>query len=259
MLPAALVRARNSFWLRACDQVGRQPHLHGRPTIEDFGGRIRLGDRFRLASRPVPSHLVAGPGALLEIGRDVSIGHGAAIAAFDRVQIGQGTRIGAFVIIMDTNFHTAGDQSVQHDCRPVVIGDRCRIGTRVTITRGVSIGDGAEILAGSVVTTAIPAGVCAGGARARIIGAAGDPAARWDSAAAVIPELLMEAFDLEAPPEPGVALQSVRGWNGGTLRLVSAIHNRLGVNLDPAVIHKARHSADLADIAARAQREQRRT
>jgi Acetyltransferase (isoleucine patch superfamily) len=87
-----------------------------------------------------------------------SVGGGAAIAAFQQVSIGDGTRIGPYVIIMDTNFHgSPGDQSVQHDTRPVTIGAGCRIGSRVTITRGGSIGDGAEILAGSVVSSAIPA------------------------------------------------------------------------------------------------------
>ena len=57
----------------------------------------------------------------------------------------------------------------------------------MTITRGASIGDGAEILAGSVVSSAIPPGVCAAGARARIIGRAGEAASRWDGAAAAIP------------------------------------------------------------------------
>src|SRR6185369_13751150 len=118
------------------------------------------------------------------------------------VRIGAGTRIGPFVIVMDTNFHGAGgDQSLQHDCRPVHIGDGCRIGSRVTITRGVTIGDGAEILAGSVVSAAIPGGVCAAGARARIIGAAGDPASRWESAAAALPDILMESLGLEFPPD----------------------------------------------------------
>jgi acetyltransferase-like isoleucine patch superfamily enzyme len=128
---------------------------------------------------------------VLEIGPDVWIGHGAAIAAFELVRIGEGTHIGPFVIIMDTNFHgTPGDQSVRHDCRPIVIGKHCRIGSRVTITRGASIGDGAEILAGSVVSSAIPPGVCAGGARARVFGRAGDAASRWHAS----------SFDTEGHP-----------------------------------------------------------
>jgi maltose O-acetyltransferase len=99
----------------------------------------------------------------------VRIGYGAAIAAFQEIRIDDGTEIGPFVVIMDTNFHAPGDQSVQHDCRPISIGKGCKIGSRVTITRGVSIGDGAEILAGSVVSSSIPSGVRAGGARARIL------------------------------------------------------------------------------------------
>ncbi len=169
-------------WLRACASVGEEPYLAGKPTIYISGGQVRIGDRLRLMSRPVASHLVAGPDAVLDIGNDVSIGYGAAIAAYQHVHIGDGTRIGPFVIIMDTNFHGgSGDQSVQHDCRPVTIGDGCRIGSRVTVTRGVTIGAGAEILAGSVVSSAIPPGVCAAGVRARIIGRAGDVASRWDS------------------------------------------------------------------------------
>jgi acetyltransferase-like isoleucine patch superfamily enzyme len=179
----AFGRVRSAFYLRRCDKVGRGARLAGRPTIFDHGGRIQIGDRFNLSSRPVGSHLVAGTGGALEIGNDVWIGHGAAIAAFESIRIGDGTQIGPFAVIMDTNFHGAsGDQSVQHDCRPIIIGDNCRIGSRVTITRGASIGDGAEILAGSVVSSSIPAGACAGGVRARVLGRAGHAESRWHRA-----------------------------------------------------------------------------
>jgi acetyltransferase-like isoleucine patch superfamily enzyme len=172
-----------AWWLRGCEHVGHAPHLHGWPTIYGKPGRIRIGDRFSLWSRPVESHFAAGPDGTLEIGHDVSIAHGAAISAYECVQIGDGTCIGPYVVIMDTNFHgSTGDQSVQHDTRPVVIGKNCRIGSNVTIVRGAVIGDGSEILAGSVVSSAIPSGVCAGGAKARVLGRAGDPACRWTSA-----------------------------------------------------------------------------
>jgi acetyltransferase-like isoleucine patch superfamily enzyme len=213
------------------------------------GGRILIGDRFRLASRPVCSHLVAGPLAVLEIGHDVSIGHGAAVAAFERVQIGRGTCIGPFVVIMDTNFHgAAGDLSVRHECRPVVIGSDCRIGSRVTITRGASIGDGAEILAGSVVSSAIPGGVCAGGGRARIVGRAGEAASRWDGAAAVLPELVMRVFGLEAPPDLDTVPFDIPGWNApGVMRLLTAIENRFGVSIEAPAVNGA---SSLAGVAA---------
>jgi acetyltransferase-like isoleucine patch superfamily enzyme len=252
---ASLFDARNAFWLRRCERVGRQLQLRGRPSLELEGGRIRIGDRFRLASRPVPSHLAAGPQGILEIGSDVSIAHGAAIASFELVRIGDGTQIGPYVIIMDTNFHSAGDQSVAHDCRPVIIGKHCRIGSRVTITRGVSIGDGAEILAGSVVSSAIPAGVCAGGARARVVGRAGDSASRWDSAAAVLPELVMNAFDLDTPVELAAGPADVRLWDdAGVVRLAGAIEDHFGVVLDPAIVGSAHSFSALAEAVEHGRR-----
>jgi acetyltransferase-like isoleucine patch superfamily enzyme len=236
-------------WLRKCDEVGEGPRLDGKPTIENHGGQIRIGSRIRLMSRPVASHLVAGSGAVLAIGNDVSIGSGAAIAAHQRIQIGDGTRVGPFAIIMDSSFHgAAGDQSIQHDCRPVTIGAGCLIGTRVTITRGATIGDGAEILAGSVVSSLIPPGVCAAGARARIIGRAGDLSSRWDSAAAVLPELLMESLGLKAPPDLDSDPIAEHFWTDARMRaLLGAIEDRFGVALDRATFF--RESRTFASIA----------
>jgi acetyltransferase-like isoleucine patch superfamily enzyme len=251
--------ARTRRWLRACAQVGDEPYLAGRPTIQ-ADGQLRIGNRFRLASTPVASHLAAGPGAVLHIGNDVSIGYGAAIAAHQQVRIGDGTRIGPFVIIMDTNFHgSPGDQSLQHDCRPVTIGDRCRIGSRVTITRGVTIGDGAEILAGSVVSSAIPPGACAAGGRARIIGLAGDQASRWDSPAAMLPEILMLSLGLESPPDLDSTPLPMHLWTDARIPgVLKAIEDRLGVAMDRAAARDINTFADIAMSLQSALRERPR-
>jgi maltose O-acetyltransferase len=221
--------------------------LTGKPTITS-GGELHIGDRFHLASRPIPSHIAVSPGAVLHVGNNVSIGCGAAIAAAESITIGDGTRIGPFAIIMDTNFHgSPGDQSIQHDTRPVSIGAGCLIGTRVTITRGATIGDGAEILAGSVVSSAIPPGVCAAGARARIIGRAGELTSRWDSAAAALPDLLMEALELESAPNldsspiPGHLRADARLHS-----LLAAIENRFGVRLHGDSVSGMQSFAELA-------------
>jgi acetyltransferase-like isoleucine patch superfamily enzyme len=245
--------ARARRWLRACASVGEQPYLAGKPTIYAKEGQVRIGNRFRLASRPMVSHLAAGPGAVLSIGSDVSIGCGAAIAAYQQVHIGDGTRIGPYVIIMDTNFHGASsDQSIQHDCRPVMIGDGCRIGSRVTITRGATIGDGAEILAGSVVSSAIPPGVCAAGGRARIIGRAGELTSRWDSPAAALPDILMASLELKWPPDLDWTPIPTHLWTDARIReTFRAIEDRFGVVLDRA---NAGEIETFADIAAAVQR-----
>jgi acetyltransferase-like isoleucine patch superfamily enzyme len=254
-----LTSARVRFLLRACTQVGRDCRLDDSPTVQNYGGEIRVGDRLNLVSRPVRSHLVAGPKAVLEIGDDVAIGHGAAIAAFQQVRIGSRSSIGPFVIIMDTNFHgEPGNQSVRHDCRPVSIGADCRIGSRVTITRGASIGDGAEILAGSVVTSAIPAGVCAAGARARVVGRPNRMESRWDSAAALLPELAMAAFDLQTRPDLADVLRSLSNWdNEGLQRLTSSVRHRLGVTLTDDAVHGVSTLAEMAVIIEAARKDEK--
>jgi acetyltransferase-like isoleucine patch superfamily enzyme len=240
---------RVARWLRECEGVGADARLRGRPTVYAAPGRIRLGSRVLLSSRPVASHLVAGPDGMLEIGDDVCIAHGAAIAAYQSVQIGNGTRIGPFVIIMDTNFHSAsGGRALEHDCRPVSIGSNCRIGSRVTITRGASIGDRAEILAGSVVSSSIPADACAGGARARVIGRAGDASSRWDGVFVVLPELLRAHLNLETAPDLTTRLSEIPSLDAREIaRFVAAIEERFDVRLDAAMLGTA---ADLAEVAS---------
>jgi acetyltransferase-like isoleucine patch superfamily enzyme len=244
-------------WLQTCTHVGVEPRVVAKPTIY-AEGELRIGDRFYLTSRPIPSHLVVGPRAALHIGDDVAIGHGAAIAAYERVQIGSGTRIGPFVILMDTNFHRAGDQSLQHDTRPVIIGAGCRIGSRVTITRGVTIGDGAEILAGSVVSAAVPAGACVAGARARVIGRAGDMAARWESPAARLPELLRAALELKLPPDLDDNPMPAQLWTDErVVRALQAIKDEYVVAMDARVVRDASSYADIARALNYAVAEQR--
>jgi acetyltransferase-like isoleucine patch superfamily enzyme len=52
---------------------------------------------------------------------------------------------------------------------PVVIGDDVFLGTRSIVTKGVTIGSGSIIAAGSVVTRSIPPGVIAAGAPAVVV------------------------------------------------------------------------------------------
>lgn len=241
----SLTGLRTSAWLRKCRSVGPHTRANGKPTIYLDGGTITVGANCVIQSRPVATHFVAGPRATLRIEDDVIIGHGSAIAAYERVRIGAGTRIGAFAIIMDTNFHgAAGDQSVSHHTRPIDIGARCRIGARVTLTRGVEIGDGASVLAGSVVSTSVPPGMCAAGARARVIGPAASMS--WDNAAALLPFLVMDACGLEAPPDPAASWPAAA--DGAALeRLRQSVAGQFGVGLEPAEFLRGA----LAEIAAR--------
>jgi acetyltransferase-like isoleucine patch superfamily enzyme len=243
-----IARTRAAWWLRECVHVGEQPRLRRQPYIRGAEGAIRIGDRFTLSSSPVTSHLVVGSQALLDIGADVSIAHGAAIAAFERVTIGDGTAIGPFVIIMDTNFHSVSSaQSVVHDCRPVSIGKRCRIGSRVTITRGATIGDDAQILAGAVVSSDIPAGACAGGARAGVLGPAGEGTRRWEEPACLLQEMIARVFRLDTVPDLDAPPSSLPGWSHGSARvLAAALEQQCGIALRVPEMLETRHLRDIA-------------
>jgi acetyltransferase-like isoleucine patch superfamily enzyme len=250
----AINRWRAAWSLRECEAVGAGARLHGRPTIYGAPGHIRIGERFHLSSRPIASHLAAGPDGVLQIGDDVAIGHGAAIAAYERVEIGTGTTIGPFVIMMDTNFHgAAGSQAEHHECRPVTIGNNCRIGSRVTITRGTTLGDGAEILAGSVVSGVIPPGMCAAGARARVIGRIGDSGARWDSAQAMLPLILADVLLLDAVPSLTTDPAGLREWDEtGIRRVVAAVNEQFAVGIDVESAGQLRSIEDFAVIVEQA-------
>src|SRR5205085_1384746 len=69
-------------------------------------------------------------------------------------------------------FHGDASQRAPIEAHPITIGDDVWIGAGAMIMKGVTIGPGARIEAGSVVTSDVPAGAYAGGSPARVLGAA---------------------------------------------------------------------------------------
>jgi maltose O-acetyltransferase len=71
-----------------------------------------------------------------------------------------------------TNSHriaASGRRAGALDARPVTIEAGAWLSTRCTILPGVTVGRGAVVAAGAVVTTAVPANVLVGGVPAQII------------------------------------------------------------------------------------------
>lgn len=115
------------------------------------------------------------PGALLEIGPDCGLS-GVVICAAKEIRIGARCLFGADCMIFDTDFHShapEGRRYAQPDwdaiSRPVRIGDDVFIGTRAIIVKGVTIGDGAVVAAGSVVVADVPPRTVVAGNPARVI------------------------------------------------------------------------------------------
>lgn len=89
------------------------------------------------------------------------------IRCYNEITIGNGVAISENFTIWDSDAHqiTNGSEPTQ----PIVIGNKVWIGTNVTVLKGVNIGDGCVIAAGSLVTKDIPANCLAAGVPAKVI------------------------------------------------------------------------------------------
>jgi len=160
--------------LRAADQVGAHARTLGTPRI-DNQGRLEIGSHVLLRSVNVPVELCTGPNGTLVIGDGARVNYGVSISAEGRVEIGARTRIGPYVMIVDSDFHDVHRRDVRPAPRPVQIGDDVWIGAKASVLRGVTIGRGAVVGTGAVVTRDVPAFAIVAGVPARVVGQV-DPA-----------------------------------------------------------------------------------
>jgi acetyltransferase-like isoleucine patch superfamily enzyme len=142
-------RARRLFLSRMLGSAGQGSflcmHVH---LMEPWS--IHLGER-----AVVNAHCILdGRGSPITIGHDTDIGTGSHIWTLEH----------------DPNSATHATRS-----GPVTIGDHCWIASRVTVLPGVTVGRGAVIAAGAVVTTDVPELAIAGGVPAKVIGMRDNP------------------------------------------------------------------------------------
>ena len=162
---------------------GDRWRILGRPVIQRYGrSRIELGDGIVLrswkGSNPlVPHHPVVlatrSEEAVIKIGEDCGF-TGTTIVAAERIEIGNRVQVGANSTIVDTDFHPLTPEGRQDDMangrhRRVIIHDDVFIGMNSLILKGVEIGKGSVIGAGSVVVRSVPPRTIVAGNPARII------------------------------------------------------------------------------------------
>lgn len=172
-------------WRHQGIEIGCDVVWLGMPILTHApGSSLSIGDRCLICSRSSQTALGVGhpvilrtlrAGAALRIGAGVRMS-GTTICAAERVTIGDRCVIGADVIIADTDFHALDPvlraspaDAVHAAVRPVTIGSDVFIGGRSIILKGVQIGQGAVIGAGSVVAIDVPGGMTVAGNPARII------------------------------------------------------------------------------------------
>ncbi len=88
------------------------------------------------------------------------------IRCHKEINIGDRCAISHDVTIMDADAHSINGEK---ESKPVTIKDRVWIGTRATILKGVTVGEGAVIAAGSVVIKDVPNNTVVAGVPAKIV------------------------------------------------------------------------------------------
>ena len=169
MLNRALLKKKGAV-------LGRNVQIPGKLNLVTRGNNvIAIGDNFYFSSgdavNPISSNL---QGAIyLENGASLKIGNNVGMSStrmwvHDSVIIGDNVKVGACVLITDTDAHpldylarrtsNEGTKSA-----PIVIEDDVWVGAHSIILKGVTIGARSIIGAGSVVTKSIPADCVAAG------------------------------------------------------------------------------------------------
>lgn len=133
-------------------------------------GHVEIGDFSRCRDHCVLR--TNGDGKII-IGARSGLSYFCVIEATKLVQIGERTGIAEFTVIRDSNHLVFGTEAhwrfTPLIAKPIIIGNDCLIGSRCYIMPGVTIGDGAVIQAGSLVTRNVgPLEVWAGSPARRI-------------------------------------------------------------------------------------------
>jgi acetyltransferase-like isoleucine patch superfamily enzyme len=157
-----------------------------RGGVVDVQGRLDLGTVWR-RGRPYPAQLIVRPGgtfrvrgswefstgfkvwvdsgAVLDVGSG-GTNYGAEIFCSGSITIGEDVGIGYGATLRDSDDHAVTGGSGPG---AIVIGDHVLIASRAMILPGVTIGDGAVVAAGAVVTRDVPSRAMVAGVPARVV------------------------------------------------------------------------------------------
>lgn len=174
------------FWGRKFGEFGSKSYIEkplfltGQQAIE-INSDVMIWRFARIeAIDPIPGKIN------IRIGKGTKIHPFVHIGACEYVQIGEDCLFASNVYITDhdhdwsdPNIPPAKNQNLISD--PVIIGNGVWLGERVSILKGVTIGDSTVVGAGSIVTQDLPARCVAVGAPARIKKVWNDTIEQWEN------------------------------------------------------------------------------
>jgi len=154
-------------YLRKVNLKGKIILAKGRPAVQNKG-TIEIGNVVSIWSTINRTRLTTHRGGVLLIG-DYNFINGAIISATTKVTIGNNCKFGPFSMIIDSDFHNVKDHNKEGERGEIIIEDDVWIGAKSTILKGVTIGKGAVVAIGSVVTKDVPPNAIVAGVPAKVI------------------------------------------------------------------------------------------
>ncbi len=148
--------------------IGKDCMIHANIIFESQAGEVIIGDRVFLGNSTIISR------TKVEFGNDIFVAWGAYFYDHDSHSLDYKERRKDILRQLDDyhtkkpNFIYSKDWSVVNT-KPIKICDDAWIGMHVTILKGVTVGEGAIVAAGSVVTKDVPAWTVVAGNPAQVV------------------------------------------------------------------------------------------
>jgi acetyltransferase-like isoleucine patch superfamily enzyme len=167
LLYSPMLRAR-------CESVGPGLHVTSPPYVRGHL-RIRIGANCTFSTVSIETgRFVDDP--LLTLGDECFVANAVRFTVNKRIAIGNHVLFAANAGVQDSDGHPSdperrlrNDALTEEEIGPVTIEDNVWIGRSAQILKGVTIGAGAVVSAGSVVVSDVPAGAIAMGVPARVL------------------------------------------------------------------------------------------
>ena len=158
--------------------MATRPYIEGNSEVHeafhryaDEARRITslINGQYRTAEEIVAPPFYSDCGVNITVGKNVFINSGCCFQDQGGITVGDGALIGHQVVIATLNHDLSPEKRASMKAAPVVIGKNAWIGSHATLLAGVTVGDGAVVAAGAVVTKDVPPRTVVGGVPAKIL------------------------------------------------------------------------------------------
>ncbi|MEH0158271.1 acyltransferase [Limibacter armeniacum] len=154
-------------WFLRKATKGKLVFVKGAPKVM-IKGQVKMGNGIRIWSIFQRAKIFVEKGAKLSIGSDVRL-NGVHLSVNNEVIIKDGVKMAPYVLILDDDYHDVNNYYGKGKSAPIIFEENVWVGSRATILKGVTVGEGAVIATGSVVVKDVPPYTVVAGVPAKVI------------------------------------------------------------------------------------------